>query len=651
MTKHRRLPLTALIATLAALALPGAASADTYCVNESPCLFGTAEPTIQSALDAVAQHPGADTVRIGPASVPYNEGPLVYLEPASNSVRIVGAGASDTVVTSTNAGLDLLTLGPASTVEGLRIAVVPGVSNAGGLRLVGASASSVSVTYQGDEQNAVGIRTEGDAELEDVRVSMKTGFGVYAGVAPHAATLLDSEVSARRAIVAGNGADLRVLRSHLVGSGSGGGVGSVRASGGGTRVTLENTLVQTTGADSLAVESAWGAELSAENVTVVATGASEGTGTGARVYSTSPTASLNLRNSIVEGYETSIHCNADGAGNSSALEVRYSSFDADTASTQPADGCTPTLGPGNIDHSPQFVDPNPIGPLEPPDFRLLPSSPLIDAGQLGWTAGPDLDGNPRVVDGDGEGSSPTPDIGAYEYQRREPTAALSGPDSATAGTPVELSAVGSSDPDAGDVLGYSWSFGDGASASGKTVSHAFAAAGTRQVTLTVTDPTGLKDTATKAIAVAGEAIAVGGGTGSTTGGGSGTGGSGPGTDAAAPVLSDVAVRPRRLRPGSRLPRLIARARHGGTIRFRLSEPARVRVRFARARAGGRFVRARGSLRLQAPAGLSRVRFQGRISHRRSLPPGRYRLTIVAVDAAGNRAARRRARFTVLAGKP
>jgi hypothetical protein len=176
MTKHRRLPLTALVATLAALALPGAADADTYCVNESPCLFGAMEPTIQSALDAAEQHPGADTVRIGPSSVPYNEGPLVYLKPASNPVRIVGAGASDTGLTSTNAGVDVLTLGPGSTVEGLKIAVVPGVSNAGGLRLLGASARSISVTYQGDEPNAVGIRTEEDAELEDVTVSMKTAL-------------------------------------------------------------------------------------------------------------------------------------------------------------------------------------------------------------------------------------------------------------------------------------------------------------------------------------------------------------------------------------------------------------------------------------------------------------------------------------------
>jgi hypothetical protein len=111
------------------------------------------------------------------------------------------------------------------------------------------------------------------------------------------------------------------------------------------------------------------------------------------------------------------------------------------------------------------------------------------------------------------------------------------------------------------------------------------------------------------------------------------------------------VKPRRLRLGRLLARLSARASSGGAIRFGLSEPARVGVRFARARAGRGFVRVRGALRLDARAGVNRVRFQGRVSRRRFLRPGRHRLTITARDAAGNEAAPRRARFTVLPEKP
>jgi hypothetical protein len=75
-------------------------------------------------------------------------------------------------------------------------------------------------------------------------------------------------------------------------------------------------------------------------------------------------------------------------------------------------------GTGNIDADPLFVDP------DSGDFRLLPDSPCIDAGDN--TAVPDgidtdLDGNPRVVDDPdtvdtGYGDPPLVDMGAYEFQ-------------------------------------------------------------------------------------------------------------------------------------------------------------------------------------------------------------------------------------------
>ena len=59
-------------------------------------------------------------------------------------------------------------------------------------------------------------------------------------------------------------------------------------------------------------------------------------------------------------------------------------------------------------------------------------------------------------------------------------------------------ATGSSDPD-GTIVGYAWTFGDGTSGSGATVSHSYTLPGTYQVTLTVTDNRG--GTATKTTAV------------------------------------------------------------------------------------------------------------------------------------------------------
>ncbi len=88
----------------------------------------------------------------------------------------------------------------------------------------------------------------------------------------------------------------------------------------------------------------------------------------------------------------------------------------------------PGAGSYNIDADPRFVDPD--GPDDDPntfdgnDYRLLPSSPCIDAADN--SAVPieimtDHDGNPRVVEDPcipdtGFGTSPIVDMGAYEWQ-------------------------------------------------------------------------------------------------------------------------------------------------------------------------------------------------------------------------------------------
>jgi PKD repeat protein len=59
-------------------------------------------------------------------------------------------------------------------------------------------------------------------------------------------------------------------------------------------------------------------------------------------------------------------------------------------------------------------------------------------------------------------------------------------------------ATGSGDPD-GTVAGYTWAFGDGSTGTGNPVSHPYATAGTRDVTLTVTDNDGGTTTVTKSV--------------------------------------------------------------------------------------------------------------------------------------------------------
>jgi hypothetical protein len=218
-----------------------------------------------------------------------------------------------------------------------------------------------------------------------------------------------------------------------------------------------------------------------------------------------------------------------------------------------------------------------------------------------------------VVDGNADGDA-RPDIGAYEYQRAAPLAAISGPDSATVGQAMDFSAAGSSDPDPADALTYKWWFGDGTTTSGVTASHAYATAGTHAVTLEVTDPTGQQRTVTKSILVV------------PTAGGEPTGAGGttpPAADVLAPVIG-------RLRA----------ARAGKAIRFRLSEPARVTLRLKPIGTGGVAKR----IRVSGRRGANLVRLRGLA---KTLQPGRYRVTASARDAAGNRARPRIARLFLL----
>lgn len=78
------------------------------------------------------------------------------------------------------------------------------------------------------------------------------------------------------------------------------------------------------------------------------------------------------------------------------------------------------------------------------------------------------------------------------------------PPKATIGTPtidqrkVTVSGASSTDPD-GTVAGYAWEFGDGATATGATATHTYAADGSYVVKLTVTDNAGATDSATREV--------------------------------------------------------------------------------------------------------------------------------------------------------
>jgi hypothetical protein len=92
----------------------------------------------------------------------------------------------------------------------------------------------------------------------------------------------------------------------------------------------------------------------------------------------------------------------------------------------------------------------------------------------------------------------------------------------------------------------------------------------------------------------------------------------------------------RITPGS--------FRRRATLVATLTEPAQLRLTLQRIRNGRRTTV--GALRAALPAGTSRTPFRPRRSNGRALPPGRYRVTGRATDAAGNRSAQRAAAFRI-----
>ena len=118
----------------------------------------------------------------------------------------------------------------------------------------------------------------------------------------------------------------------------------------------------------------------------------------------------------------------------------------------------------------------------------------------------------------------------------------------------------------------------------------------------------------------------------------------------APVLSNLTVKPRKWRRGNKLAKISAPL--GAKVRWRLSEAASTRLTFQKLRRRGgkaRFVNVVSRTIGNARAGQNIFSFQGRVTPRRKLGLGVYRVSAQARDAAGQASKRvNSGRFRIVA---
>lgn len=134
-------------------------------------------------------------------------------------------------------------------------------------------------------------------------------------------------------------------------------------------------------------------------------------------------------------------------------------------------------------------DPVTLGAVNQP-----PGSLFVDhgdnSGTFSWTPGYEQAGTYQVTftarDELGALGAPWDLTIDVENRNRGPAAVAGGPYAGVINVPIVFDATGSSDPD-GSALTYQWDFGDLASGTGATPSHAYAAGGTFAVGLTVSD--------------------------------------------------------------------------------------------------------------------------------------------------------------------
>jgi hypothetical protein len=613
---HR--PSAVLATVLSTLAFTATASASSYCVAPATGCDHTAS-SLQDALTQAATRLGDDTIGLGAAT--YAENGLNY-NPADHArVSISGAAQDATVimpVTSTTGTVTLEGLG--GPVDLTALTVRTGTASATiGLQLqYGGNVDRVQVLAGDGANQPTGMETFSPSTITNSRFDLPGTGKCVSGGGPGTVSVLDSTLTRCNVGVQAGAHQMFAQRLRITDVVTGISVYSGTAN-------LDDSLVK------LRSSGGWGAVAQPLSAGTTETlylnqdtilGVGSGIGAAAVNHASSGLAHVEVYDSIIRGFTTSLETDSDSGSHPADLTAAINDYDG-------------TIAGAVTSTNPRFDDPLFVDPAHG-DYHLQASSPLIDRDdypiytEIGESA-TDLDGSVRMING-------KRDLGAFE----RPLA----PGAAT-GPPTDITQTSATVPAAAN--------GGGAHAAVKLVFGPTSAYGS-EIALDATGAdfadhtysvalSGLSPATTYHYALV---VTNSAGTTTSTDRTLTTGAPPPPVCCSPPPVAKAAlgglkISPSRFKAASK-GATFAKAKTGAKVTFTLSVAGTVKftvLRAKRVKGRTRYVKVGRTISRAAKAGVNKLRFSGRIGGKK-LKPGRYRLQ--TVDPAG---ATKRVRFTIL----